>query len=101
MNKANFSTTKPNAIMPILVLIQARNVLSLAIWSRLLPLFTGFLVPVVSSMEPAFLYYLRSLFTKIGWPKSIKPGPEGQVFPDYRGTVPLAKLQGLRYISHT
>ena len=30
MKNANFSTTKPNAIKPILVLIHARNVLSFA-----------------------------------------------------------------------
>ena len=57
MKNANFSTTKPNAMMPILVLIQARNVLSLAMCTRGLRTFADFLFSVISSIPHTFLSY--------------------------------------------
>jgi hypothetical protein len=49
MKKENFSTTNPNAMIPRFVRIHAKNVLSLAKWSRRLALVEFF---VISSINP-------------------------------------------------
>jgi hypothetical protein len=57
-----------------------------------LPTFADGLFLVISSIQHAFLFYLPQLFAPLVQTKSIKPGPQGQGFPEFGPDRPACNV---------